>query len=205
MFVLIPRVGPDNRLGSNAVGEWNRAIGQLGADGDQFLADPRQAKVGDFERPIFGYEQIAGLDVTMTLQPLARCMLHSQTELVPEPHRLGHVEPGGTDPPCQVASLHELEDHVRPAFDDLDRVCPHDVAMLAKLNPEPALSGKPADADPAAQKLVAQGLERNHATAPHALVVVDHVDNAHASLVDVEDLESASNPVSDGNNARHGD
>ena len=35
--------------------------------GHHFLGDPRQAKVGDLERAILGHEQVAWLDIAMTV------------------------------------------------------------------------------------------------------------------------------------------
>ena len=131
-------------------------------------------------------------------------MIHSLTELDAEPERLGQVEPGCTDPANQIPPLHQFENHVWLAVKDLDRVGLHDVGVLAKLDPEPALGGEPRTADLVAQELVLQGLERDNRPPGFAQMVVDHVDQAHSTFVDVEDLEPVTDPISHLPNARHG-
>ena len=144
------------------LGQRDRAVGQLGAHGHHLLADPRQPEIGDLQRPFLGHQQVARLDVAVAVQPLAQGVLQPDAELVAEPQRPRQVQPGRADPSVQVAALHQLEDHVRPAVDDLDRVRPDDVRVLAELGPDPALGGEPADPDAAPQQLAAQGLEGNH-------------------------------------------
>ena len=137
------------------------------------------------------------------MQPLAHRVLHAHAELLSDPQDPRQVQPGRADPPVQVAALDQFEHDVRTRVDDLDRVRPNDVRMIAQLRPEPALGGEPADPDGASQQLAAQSLESHHLTAGLAQVVVDHVDQAHAPFVDVEDLESITDPVSDRDETRH--
>ena len=75
--------------------------------------------------------------------------------------------------------------------------------MLAELHPEPALGGKPRSPDPVAQKFVLQGLECDHRPTGFAQMVVDHVDQAHATFVYVEDLEAIADPVAHTPDAHH--
>ena len=192
-----PRIGPDDRLVSGGLGQRDRAVGQLGADRDHLLADPRQPEIRDLEGTFLGHQQVARLDVAVAVQPLAQGVLQTDAELIAEPERPRQVEPGRPDPSVQIAALHQLEDHVGPAVEDLDRVRPHDVRMLAELGPDPALRGKPADPDAALQEFTAQGLEGDHFAPGFPEVVVDHVDEAHPAFMDVEHLESVADPVSD--------
>ena len=160
----VPRIGPDDRVTDGGFGQRDRAIGQLGPHGHHLLADPRQPEVGDLERAVLGHQQVARLDVAVAVQPLAQGVLQPHAELVAEPQDPRQVQPGRADPSVQVAALHQLEHHVRPAVDDLDRVGPDDVRVLAELDPDPAFRGEPADPDAASQQFVSQGLERDDLT-----------------------------------------
>ena len=193
----VPRIGEDDRLPRRGLGQRDRAVGQLGTERHHLLADPRQPEIGDLERPLLGHQQVARLDVAVAMQPLAEGVLHPDAELVAEPQRLRQVEPGRSDPSMQVAALDQLQDHIRPAVDDLHRVGPDDVRMLAELGPDPALRGEPADPDATLHQLAAQGLEGNHLAPGLAEVIVHHVDEAHPAFVDVEHLEPVADPVAD--------
>jgi len=122
---LVPGIGKDDPLWSfRSIGQRDRAVGKLGTKRNHFLADPRQAEVGDLQDAVLGDEQIAGLDVAMAAQPLPRGVLHSLAELDAKPQRLDKVEAAATDPANQVPALNQLQNNVRLAFDDLDRITP---------------------------------------------------------------------------------
>ena len=78
------------------------------------------------------------------------------------------------------------------------------VRVLAELHPEPTLLCKPAQPEATSQQLAPKCLERNHLRARTIHLVVDHVNQAHSPLVDVEDLESPADPVSQLKCAHHG-
>ena len=139
----------------------------------------------------------------MAAQPLPRGVLHSLAELDAKPQRLDKVEAAATDPANQVPALNQLQNNVRLALDDLDRVRLDDVRMLTELHPEPALRGKPRPPDLVTQQFVLQGLECDHRPTGFAQVVVDHVDQAHSTFVHVEDLESVTDPVAHTPDAHH--
>jgi hypothetical protein len=69
--------------------------------------------------------------------------------------------------------------------------------MLAELDPEAALDRESADADSTLQELPAQSLEGNHFGAFAGEVVIHNIDEAHPAFVNVEDLKSTSDPLSD--------
>ena len=139
----------------------------------------------------------------MAAQPLPRGVLHSLAELDAKPQRLNKVEAAATDPANQVPALNQLQNNVRLALDDLDRVRLDDIRMLTELHPEPALRGKPRPPDLVTQQFVLQGLECDHRPTGFAQVVVDHVDQAHSTFVHVEDLESVTDPVAHTPDAHH--
>ena len=61
-------VAPDDALRrSGAIVERDRAVGQLGADGDHLLADPGQAEIGDLEDARLRDQEIARLDVAVAV------------------------------------------------------------------------------------------------------------------------------------------
>ena len=94
---------------------------------------------------------------------------------------------GRADPADQVSTLHQLQNHVRLALDDLHGMGLHDVRVLAKLHPEPALRGEPRPPDPMAEQLVLERLEGHDRPAGLDQMVMSHIDQAHPAFVDVED------------------
>src|ERR1700758_666403 len=98
----------------------------------------------------------------------------------------------------QVTALQQLQDHVRPVIDDLDRVGADDIGMLAELGPDPALRGESADSGAAPHQFATQGLQRDYLAAGLAEVIVHDEDQAHATFVNIEYLEPIADPPSYG-------
>ena len=86
---------------------------------------------------------------------------------------------------------------MRPTLDLLDRVGLHDVGMPAQPHPEPALGQKPLASLLIDEKLMAKRLERDPLAARHSALVPRGVDQPHATLVDLEDLETVREPIAD--------
>ena len=138
-------------LGYLGLSQGNGSVRQDGTYGQQFIGNPCQAEICDFENAVLGDEQVARLDVAMTLQPLSQGVFHAHAKLVAKLQRPSQVQPRCTDPATQIAPLNELKQHVKASFDHFNRVRPDDIRMIAELDPDPAFRGETADPGTTAQ------------------------------------------------------